>query len=503
MHLSTFALLICATAFTIFGATSRASAQSVADNALNERTQLEFCATYLPCAIAVGIMDGVAEGHSRWQKMQNFFSTFGRTPALSKAEFDAFVASQTPAWRLEQVAKCMRHRGDYMRDFCEDSYLTREELRQAQDKRQPKKEPFDAFSARQRQRSVWQEDSRISSGLRNSCESKIEIDQYACDRLIRELTMLKEEVLQLNRDAGFLKYLPPFELPLRAESAAQDSHQSVDGKWSRKGIPTAERDQMIDRCDAVRRQLFGTIDDSNLSEARTLLPFFRQQCADLDPTYRMLAQTAEDRLARASNTQSAADTKAGAGAAASDAAALPRRDSGAANTLFSDALARTQRGQAIQVSPDDLPPPSGSEQTAALGALAQGLLGAYAGRGGAFAPVAQGLTAGMAGGRVSTHPPVEQQASRQGPSGTSGSGSGGDACSTEVQRLDNEMQVGSSQIPANDNVRRLALIHSVSIKMSQAMQPCDPTKARQYQQSAESALKTCQQIANTPSLCNR
>jgi hypothetical protein len=337
-------------------------------DSINERTQLEFCATYLPCALAVGIVDGVAAGEGRLQKLKNYFSGLGRTPAMSSAEFEAFVASQPASWRKEQVIACVKYRGsNTYQEFCEESFLTRDELQQARDARLPVKPVMSRLLAKSRRSSIYERDSNIATSLSLGCGDKM-ADTTSCDQAIYDFSRLKDEADALNGDPDFLKYSALIEL--RSERIALQTHEPEDGKWVRRKADRRARDEAIARCDVLRRDTFSAIDDERYQDARTLAQQLRQGCASVDARYADMAQLAESRIATG---LAAAAQKT---AAQPDAlSVLPRRQPGAGSQLINEGLQRAARGEAIDVpgAASTTSETGGGEQVALLAGVLRGL----------------------------------------------------------------------------------------------------------------------------------
>lgn len=82
----------------------------------------------------------------------------------------------------------------------------------------------------------------------------------------------------------------------------------------------------------------------------------------------------------------------------------------------------------------------------------------------------------------------------------SSTASGGN-CAQQDKEIEAEFVRRNSSIPSNDNVAKLALVHSVSLRMRDVWLPCNAEKAKAYEQTAASVLKTCQGIAADVRLC--
>lgn len=78
---------------------------------------------------------------------------------------------------------------------------------------------------------------------------------------------------------------------------------------------------------------------------------------------------------------------------------------------------------------------------------------------------------------------------------------GGGSCEQQAEALDAEFVQRNNSIPSNDNVARLALIHSVSLRMRDIWLPCNKEKASNYEKTAADTLNTCLGIATHEAVC--
>lgn len=93
-----------------------------ADLAANN-LQLEFCATYIPCQISIGIMDAAASVDETNRKVRDYFNSIGRQPVRSEREYKEWLTTIKSSDRQNLVDKCTEKRGAFMLDWCEASYL--------------------------------------------------------------------------------------------------------------------------------------------------------------------------------------------------------------------------------------------------------------------------------------------------------------------------------------------------------------------------------------------
>ena len=77
----------------------------------------------------------------------------------------------------------------------------------------------------------------------------------------------------------------------------------------------------------------------------------------------------------------------------------------------------------------------------------------------------------------------------------------GNSCEQQDKVLEAEFVKRNDTIPRNDNVARLALIHSVSLRMRDIWLPCNNEKARNYEKTATDTLNTCLRISPNEALC--
>lgn len=76
-------------------------------------------------------------------------------------------------------------------------------------------------------------------------------------------------------------------------------------------------------------------------------------------------------------------------------------------------------------------------------------------------------------------------------------------CAQNDAEINAEFERRNEAISTRDNVAKLALLRSTSVRLRDAWLPCNPAKARTYELTAADALRTCQGIATDPGLCNR
>ena len=135
-----------------------------------ENLQLEFCVTYLPCQIAVGVMDTAVEIEQRRSLISSFFKRFGQMPARSEKEYREWLSTINPTERQRLVDRCTDVRGKNMLDWCESSYLLEGEI-SAQ--RPPQRPPLtDADVARfggEQIKLLRAEDENLLAALKLQC----------------------------------------------------------------------------------------------------------------------------------------------------------------------------------------------------------------------------------------------------------------------------------------------------------------------------------------------
>ena len=71
-----------------------------------------------------------------------------------------------------------------------------------------------------------------------------------------------------------------------------------------------------------------------------------------------------------------------------------------------------------------------------------------------------------------------------------------------VETIEADFTKRFNAVPANNQVRRLGLLYSVTTTVSEIWLPCNPAKAKSYKDTADGTLKTCTAIANTPGACS-
>lgn len=268
-----------------------------AGEALNERTQLEFCATYIPCKIAVEIMDTAATAVSVRQRIKAFFEGLGRTPAKSQAEFNAFVLSQSPSWRKERVEDCIQRRGSATyREYCEEAFLSPEELRATREGKVTKRSSMDASDAKQKRKDLLNIDNNIGTGLSLNC-SPARVDTSYCAQVISDFSVLRRDADALNSNPDYLKHFAPIEL--RSEPIALLTHEFDGNNWVRKKSDVRAREELIGSCDAIRRDLSTSMDDNQFTQANALASQLISRCSTVSDLYLGLATSAQQRISAA------------------------------------------------------------------------------------------------------------------------------------------------------------------------------------------------------------
>ncbi len=500
--------LAAVSAVTILATTAPLShAQTSAADALSGRMQLEFCATYAPCAIAVGIMDGVNDAQNGLDKVKRYFSGLGRKPAMNAAEFRAFVESQSPAWRKDQVSRCLNYKGSIYQEFCEETYFTADEQRQAKEAREPKRVEYVYGTARQARADILDRDDKLYNGLWVNCKDE-RAGSTGCDEAMSIFALLKANTDRLNADPSFIKHFPAIRL--RTEDLASKTHVYNGSRWVRRPEGALAQQQKFDACEALRRSTFNAIDEGRVPEGRTLADRLGAECGALNAEFRSMADVARQRITRE--------------APPDPLAALPRRDSAvASNQVMSETLQRAQRGEAL----DDKTLPGRGGAAVAAGA---GSTGAGGGNQGIVVlasifkavaqnsphlssnPVISGLLQGMRAQEeqqsANTEPfdaaETDNEALTPGvgsPSDGVGGGASDGSCAASEKQLEAELDRRNATIAPNDNVSRLALIRSITLRMRDAWRPCNPEKVKVYEQTAASTLNTCLGIASNASLC--
>lgn len=196
----------------VFALTSQAQTKrDDKDALLNERTQLEYCATYVPCAIAVGIMDSAAVGISFIDKVKAYIRTFGNTPIRSEREFRAYLNTLSAQKRQEYVSKCINQRGSNMRDYCEESYLLDSELKNLKASRTSQSPDVTKESATRARKVLVDKDADLMSVLGPSCRMTASGPSYGCNTLLEEISRFDREIAAFNRDLITLQFVAPFE----------------------------------------------------------------------------------------------------------------------------------------------------------------------------------------------------------------------------------------------------------------------------------------------------
>lgn len=205
-------IYLCAAVLLSFISTSQAQIKKDdTDALLNERTQLEYCATYVPCAIAVGIMDSAAAGISFTDNVKAYIRTFGNTPIRSEREFRAYLNTLSAQKRQEYVSKCINQRGSDLRDYCEESYLLDSEIKNLKASRSSQSLDVTKESAMRARKSLADKDADLMSVLGPSCRMTVSGPSYGCNTLLEEISRFDRDITAFNRDLTTLQFVAPFE----------------------------------------------------------------------------------------------------------------------------------------------------------------------------------------------------------------------------------------------------------------------------------------------------
>lgn len=185
--------------------------QSTLDSELNERTQLEYCATYVPCAIAVGFMNAGEASINYSDKVKAYIKTFGNAKIRSESEFRSYLRSVSAAQRQEYVNRCLNLRGTNMRDYCEESYLLESELKILKASRSPQSADVNKESALRARKVLVDKDADLMSVLGPTCKMNENGPSYGCNTLLEEISRFDRDITAFNRDLTTLQFVAPFE----------------------------------------------------------------------------------------------------------------------------------------------------------------------------------------------------------------------------------------------------------------------------------------------------
>jgi hypothetical protein len=207
------------------------------DSALSERTQLEFCATYVPCAIAVGIMDTSSASLSYVDKVKAYFSTFGNKPVKSEAEFKAYLTGLNPSQRQAYVNKCLDARGTNMRDYCEKEYLNESELKKLELSRIKSTPQTELEIIEEEKKKLEALDSKLYNELSSACPSPNALCNVSS--IDEGLVRLNRRIEQLNSNPSFTQKFGQFVS--KALNRKLIGYELDNGRyWSTRAIPTKQ-----------------------------------------------------------------------------------------------------------------------------------------------------------------------------------------------------------------------------------------------------------------------
>lgn len=90
---------------------------------------------------------------------------------------------------------------------------------------------------------------------------------------------------------------------------------------------------------------------------------------------------------------------------------------------------------------------------------------------------------------------------REGLSAAHSANQAGQRCLVEQLRLDGELARATATLLPNENIERLAILRTYSLKLRDAWTPCNEARANMYAKLASDALQTCKGIASDPGPC--
>jgi hypothetical protein len=168
-----------------------------ADLAANN-LQLEFCATYIPCQISIGIMDAAASADETNHKVRDYFNSIGRQPVRSEREYKEWLTTIKSSDRQNLVDKCTQKRGAHMLDWCEATYLLAGE-RSNQRPIEKKTELSEADILRfgnDQLKLLREDDDQLYSFLRVACRVEGGIVREICETntdIVRHMLLREQE----------------------------------------------------------------------------------------------------------------------------------------------------------------------------------------------------------------------------------------------------------------------------------------------------------------------
>lgn len=185
--------------FVLISISQYSVAQTSASSGLAEKSEeLEYCATYLPCAIAVGIMDTAVQGMELTDRVKNFFSSVGRRPAKTETEFKEWLITLSPSERQRLVSDCTKRRGADMLSWCQEGFLTPSELQAAKPNPVVENDDRLRFDAQIALNDLRNRDEQAMMVLRASCRLEAGRPNYGCNSQIDNLNYLYRGELSFN-----------------------------------------------------------------------------------------------------------------------------------------------------------------------------------------------------------------------------------------------------------------------------------------------------------------
>ena len=263
-HSSPWALMLLTV--IVSNAVSLANAQSRPTNGISNSEELEFCATYAPCAIAVGLMKGSETAINLVDSAKRYFNFFGQSSPRTPQAFREYLGGLTRADRQVLVKKCIDVRGQSSDDYCASEFLLDSDRAESVRSKPPTSLSSRLAQLKESLSYVVAEDSRLIADYELFCARGPQ-NCVLSDDFQSRLAMLRRNLDRLQADPEYLEYFSRYSLrslQLVEKNFTFDgiswSAKAADEPW--KALPTRNADANL------TKQLANAVSSSAGTNAR-------------------------------------------------------------------------------------------------------------------------------------------------------------------------------------------------------------------------------------------
>lgn len=183
---------------------SHADSEATADAKDPSSVWMAYCASFLPCKMVVTQSDAHAAGANMIDRVKNYFSKFGKSPAMDASEFKQYLATLSANERQDFVKRCTLQRGDSGKDICENDYLLDGELQALHNKKITLNVRGKFEQLRDERDRLVREDNRLHEILIQICNKpELQCIIYSGDSFNKDILRLRREMDRLNKDPEF------------------------------------------------------------------------------------------------------------------------------------------------------------------------------------------------------------------------------------------------------------------------------------------------------------